>query len=50
VDGNRIEARDLRLGATNGTLTQVLSGDIAPGDKLATDIKKAEKEKNGGGA
>ena len=41
VSGASIEARDLKLGASNGRNTQVLSGDIAPGDLVATDIKAA---------
>ena len=50
LKGGELQARDLKLGATNGQLTQVLSGDLAAGDTVATDIKKPEKEKTGEGA
>ncbi len=39
-----LSARDLKLGASDGHQTQVLSGDIAPGDLVATDIKKADAQ------
>lgn len=44
ASGKSLEARDLKLGASNGRETQVLSGDIAPGDLVATDIKKPDAE------
>jgi HlyD family secretion protein len=42
VQGSKIVPRDLKLGATNGRSTIVLSGDLSPGDQVATDIKGAE--------
>ena len=47
VSGRAIAARDLKLGASNGRETQVLSGDIAPGDAVATDIRKPAAKDNG---
>jgi len=49
VKGGVLVPRDLKLGATNGRETQVLSGDVAPGDALATDIKKPDAKDNGAG-
>jgi HlyD family secretion protein len=37
-DGELIP-RDLKLGASDGHRTQVLSGDVAPGDAVVTDLK-----------
>jgi len=39
VSGNSLKARDLKLGSTDGRYTQVLSGEIAAGDQLATELK-----------
>jgi HlyD family secretion protein len=38
-DGNTLKAHDIRLGATDGRQTVVLSGDLKPGDEAVTDIK-----------
>ncbi len=35
--GDKVTAKDLRLGATDGRSTQVLSGDVKPGDAVITD-------------
>lgn len=40
LKAGKLTARDLKLGASDGHQTQVLSGDLKPGDVLATDIKK----------
>jgi len=40
LKAGKLSARDLKLGASDGHQTRVLSGDIAPGDLLVTDIKK----------
>ncbi len=40
VKGTKIAPVDLKLGATNGRETQVLSGGLAAGDEVATDIVK----------
>ena len=40
----RSTPRDIKLGASNGRQTQVLAGDIAPGDLVATDIKAAGRQ------
>jgi len=31
-------ARDLKIGRSDGKLTQVLSGDLRPGEKVITDV------------
>jgi len=38
-DGNTLKVHDIRLGATDGRLTVVLSGDLKPGDAAVTEIK-----------
>jgi len=38
LDGAKPAVRDLKLGRSDGRVTQVLSGDLAPGDKVITDI------------
>jgi len=38
-DGHTLKAHDLRIGATDGRQTVVLSGDLKPGDEAVTDIK-----------
>jgi len=35
----KLTPHDLKIGGTNGQLTQVLSGDIKPGDPVVTDSK-----------
>lgn len=42
LHGNTLEARDLKLGPTDGRNTVIVSGAVTPGDALATDIKGAE--------
>jgi HlyD family secretion protein len=42
VNGGTPKAHDLKLGPTDGRNTQVLSGDIAAGDQVVTDIKAPE--------
>ena len=37
--GRKLEPRDLKLGATDGRQTQVLSGQITAGEPVATEIK-----------
>jgi len=37
ADG-KLEPVRIRIGITDGTLTEVLSGDVKPGDKLVTDM------------
>ncbi|HEX3810067.1 MAG TPA: efflux RND transporter periplasmic adaptor subunit [Rhizomicrobium sp.] len=39
VDGSTLKFHDLKLGATDGRSTQVLSGDVKPGDQLVTAAK-----------
>lgn len=38
VNGSKVTAEDLKLGASNGRETQVLSGNLKPDDLVATDI------------
>jgi HlyD family secretion protein len=37
--GSKLEPRDIRLGASDGRSTVVLSGPLSPGDEVATDTK-----------
>lgn len=46
VSGSKITARDLKLGVSNGRETQVLEGEVTPGEALATDIKKPDDKDN----
>ncbi|MGH6888269.1 MAG: efflux RND transporter periplasmic adaptor subunit [Rhizomicrobium sp.] len=38
VKGNTLKPHDLRLGSTDGRQTQILSGDLKPGDEVVTDF------------
>lgn len=38
VDGKTLKPHDLRLGSTDGRQTQILSGDLKPGDEVVTDL------------
>ncbi len=43
--GDKLTAKDIRLGATDGRLTQVLSGDLKPGDTVVIDqLDKPQKQ------
>jgi len=37
--GGKLKPHDLKLGGTDGHLTQVIRGDLKPGDKVVTDSK-----------
>ncbi|HEX4157491.1 MAG TPA: efflux RND transporter periplasmic adaptor subunit [Rhizomicrobium sp.] len=37
-NGKTLKPHDIRLGATDGHLTQVLTGDLKPGDEVVTDL------------
>jgi len=39
VNDGRLKSHDLKLGPTDGHLTQVVNGDIAAGDQVVTDVK-----------
>jgi HlyD family secretion protein len=39
--GGSVERIELRAGATDGRWTEVLEGDVAPGDALAVDVRTA---------
>ena len=39
--GKTIKPHDLRIGPTNGRSTEVLKGDLKPGDKVVTDTKSS---------
>ena len=41
VENGKLKPHDLRLGGTDGRSTQVLRGDLKPGDKVITDSKTA---------
>lgn len=41
-DGGKLVPHVLKIGASDGRKTQVLSGDIKPGDKVIVDIKRAD--------
>jgi len=38
-DGGKLKSHDLKLGGTDGHSTQVIRGDLKPGDKVVTDSK-----------
>jgi HlyD family secretion protein len=38
VNGKTLKPHDLRLGSTDGRQTQILSGDLKPGDEVVTDL------------
>lgn len=38
IDGKTLKPHDLRLGPTDGRQTQILSGDLKPGDEVVTDL------------
>jgi HlyD family secretion protein len=38
VDGASLKPHDIRLGPTDGRSTEVLSGDLKPGDAVVTDL------------
>jgi HlyD family secretion protein len=39
VENGRLKPHDLKLGATDGHVTQVVKGDLAVGDAVVTDVK-----------
>ncbi|HEX3652093.1 MAG TPA: efflux RND transporter periplasmic adaptor subunit [Rhizomicrobium sp.] len=39
VEGGRLKPHDLKLGATDGHVTQIVKGDLAAGDQVVTDVK-----------
>jgi len=39
VEKNKLKPHDLKLGGSDGHATQVIAGDIKPGDKVITDAK-----------
>ena len=39
LDGGKLKPHDLKLGGSDGHSTQVLSGDLKPGEKVITDSK-----------
>ncbi|MBI3676362.1 MAG: efflux RND transporter periplasmic adaptor subunit [Proteobacteria bacterium] len=45
-DGSSIVPHDLKLGATNGQFTQVISGDLSEDDKVVVDTKSPDGEKS----
>jgi HlyD family secretion protein len=38
LEGDKPEPRDLKIGRSDGRVTQVLSGELKAGDKVITDI------------
>jgi HlyD family secretion protein len=44
-DGRTLKPHDLKLGPTDGRLTQIVSGDLKVGDKVVTDIKQPDTKK-----
>ena len=42
VDGKTLKPHDLTLGPTDGRMTQVIKGDLKPGEKVVTDIKSPD--------
>ena len=41
LDGKKLVPHDIRLGATDGHASQVLTGDLKPGEDVVTDFAKA---------
>jgi HlyD family secretion protein len=39
IENGRLKPHDLKLGASDGHLTQVVKGDVAVGDAVVTDVK-----------
>ena len=37
-DGKKLKPHDLKLGATDGRSTEIISGDLKPGDAVVTDL------------
>lgn len=46
-DGNRIKPVKVTLGVTDGSVTEVLDGDLAEGDALVTAMKGGDSAKSG---
>jgi HlyD family secretion protein len=46
INGKTLKPHDIRLGATDGRSTEILSGDLKPGDEVVTDL--ADKPKTPG--
>ena len=44
-DGRTLRQHDLKLGATDGRNTQIISGDLKAGDKVVTDLKSPDVSK-----
>lgn len=44
VSGKTLKPHDLRLGATDGRETQILEGDLKPGDEVVTDLADKPKQ------
>ncbi len=44
LKAGKLAPHDLKLGASDGHQTRVLSGDIAPGDLVVTDLKKPDTQ------
>lgn len=46
-EGKKLVPHDLRLGATDGRSTQILTGDLKPGDPVVTDLADKATPKSG---
>jgi HlyD family secretion protein len=46
-NGKTLKPHDIRLGATDGHLTQVLTGDLRPGDEVVTDLADKPQKQPG---
>ncbi len=46
-DGNSLAPHDIKLGATDGRETQIVSGDLKPGERVVTDIAGEPKKQQG---
>jgi HlyD family secretion protein len=42
VESGRLKSHDLKLGATDGHVTQIVKGDLAAGDQIVTDTKSPQ--------
>jgi HlyD family secretion protein len=49
LNGQKLEPRDLKLGHTDGRNTEVLGGELMPGERVVTDLTDAGRTRGSGG-
>ena len=45
LEGGKPSARDLKLGHTDGSMTEVLAGPLQPGERVITDVARPARPK-----